>query len=89
MPISEVQWASTPGFPAEPSCCTRWSQPPRFHARPPGSTRIPLQTNQTTCPFSKPQVVYAFETLFRWNREKITLYDDNTFSVAPLAEAEK
>jgi hypothetical protein len=51
-----------------------------------GGARIYLQT---VCPLSKPQVVYALETLFRWNRAKITLSQDNTFSVTPLSGAGK
>jgi hypothetical protein len=34
----------------------------------------------TTCPLSKAQTVYAFETLLRWSGVKIVLNDDNTFS---------
>jgi hypothetical protein len=44
---------------------------------------------QTVGPLSKPQVIYALETLVHWNSGKITLYDDNTFGVTPDPEMEK
>jgi hypothetical protein len=39
---------------------------------------IHLQANR---PLTKAQVVYALETLLRWNGIIITLNDDHTFSV--------
>lgn len=47
--------------------------------------RLPIHLT-TTCPLSKAQVIYAFETLFRWNGIKIILNDDNTFSVFKRCE---
>lgn len=62
----------------------RQRKDPKAHFE--GGARMYLQT---VCPLSKPQVIYALETLFRWNRGKITLYEDNTFSVTPLSESER
>lgn len=40
---------------------------------------------KTTCPLSKAQVIYAFETLFRWNGTEIVLNDDLTFSAVKIS----
>jgi hypothetical protein len=41
----------------------------------------------TTCPLSKPEVIYAFETILRWHHLKVVLNSDNTFSVLNVPTA--